>query len=301
MKKFKLLIGIFVLISSISTVFAQQDPQYTQYMYNMNILNPAYAGSKGVTSIGLLGRTQWVGVDGAPKTATLSINGPVGKNVGLGFSVIHDEIGPVKEDNVYADFSYTLNLSEEDKFAFGIKAGATFLNVREVITVDVDPLNVPVSLIAPNFGVGLMYYNDRFYAGLSVPNFIESRYLDKKNGISSTASEKTHYFLTSGYVFDLDENLKLKPSTMLKATPGAPLSIDLSLNLLIQEKVELGLSHRLDDSISGMIGFNVNQDLRIGYAYDYTTSNFGEFNSGSHEIMILFDLNKKKIKSPRFF
>ena len=301
MKKFKLLIGIFVLISSISTVFAQQDPQYTQYMYNMNILNPAYAGSKGVTSIGLLGRTQWVGVDGAPKTATLSINGPVGKNVGLGFSVIHDEIGPVKEDNVYADFSYTLNLSEEDKFAFGIKAGATFLNVREVITVDVDPLNVPVSLIAPNFGVGLMYYNDRFYAGLSVPNFIESRYLDKKNGISSTASEKTHYFLTSGYVFDLDENLKLKPSTMLKATPGAPLSIDLSLNLLIQEKVELGLSHRLDDSISGMIGFNVNQDLRIGYAYDYTTTNFGVFNSGSHEIMILFDLNKKKIKSPRFF
>jgi type IX secretion system PorP/SprF family membrane protein len=301
MKKFKLLIGIFVLISSISTVFAQQDPQYTQYMYSMNILNPAYAGSRGVTSIGLLGRTQWVGVDGAPQTATLSINGPVGKNVGLGFSVIHDEIGPVKEDNLYADFSYTLNFSGEDKFAFGIKAGATFLNVREFTTVDQDPLNVPVSLVAPNFGVGVMYYNDRFYAGLSVPNFIESRYLDTKNGISSSASEKTHYFLTSGYVFDLDENLKLKPSTMLKAAPGAPLSVDLSLNLLIQEKVELGLSHRLDDSISGMVGFQVSQDLRIGYAYDYTTTNFGVFNSGSHEIMILFYLNKKKIKSPRFF
>lgn len=301
MKKFKLLIGIFVLISSISTVFAQQDPQYTQYMYSMNILNPAYAGLRGVTSIGLLGRTQWVGVDGAPQTATLSINGPVGKNVGLGFSVIHDEIGPVKEDNLYADFSYTLNFSGEDKFAFGIKAGATFLNVREFTTVDQDPLNVPVSLVAPNFGVGVMYYNDRFYAGLSVPNFIESRYLDTKNGISSSASEKTHYFLTSGYVFDLDENLKLKPSTMLKAAPGAPLSVDLSLNLLIQEKVELGLSHRLDDSISGMVGFQVSQDLRIGYAYDYTTTNFGVFNSGSHEIMILFDLNKKKIKSPRFF
>ena len=301
MKKIKLLIGFFVLILSTSTVFAQQDPQYTQYMYNMNILNPAYAGSKGVTSIGLLGRTQWVGVDGAPKTATLSINGPVGTNVGLGFSVIHDEIGPVKEDNLYADFSYTLNFSGEDKFAFGIKAGATFLNVREFTTVDQDPLNVPVSLVAPNFGVGVMYYNDRFYAGLSVPNFIESRYLDTKNGISSSASEKTHYFLTSGYVFDLDENLKLKPSTMLKAAPGAPLSVDLSLNLLIQEKVELGLSHRLDDSISGMVGFQVSQDLRIGYAYDYTTSNFGEFNSGSHEIMILFDIKKKKIKSPRFF
>ena len=291
---------IFLMFTAFVS-FAQQDAQYTQYMYNMNILNPAYAGSKGVTSIGLLGRTQWVGVDGAPQTATLSINGPVGKNVGLGFSVIHDEIGPVKEDNLYADFSYTLNFSGEDKFAFGIKAGATFLNVREFTTVDQDPLNVPVSLVAPNFGVGVMYYNDRFYAGLSVPNFIESRYLDTKNGISSSASEKTHYFLTSGYVFDLDENLKLKPSIMLKAAPGAPLSVDLSLNLLIQEKVELGLSHRLDDSISGMVGFQVSQDLRIGYAYDYTTTNFGVFNSGSHEIMILFDLNKKKIKSPRFF
>ena len=301
MKKFKLLIGIFVLILSIPTVYGQQDLQYTQYMYNMNILNPAYAGSRGVTSIGILGRTQWVGLDGAPQTATLSINGPVGKNVGLGFSVIHDEIGPVKEDNVYGDFSYTLTTSEEGKLAFGVKVGATFLNVRDVLTVDPDPLNVPFSQVAPNFGAGLMYYTDRFYAGLSAPNFLETKYLDNKNGIVSTASEKMHYFFTSGYVFDLDENLKLKPSTMLKATTGAPLSVDLSLNLLVQEKVELGLSMRLDDSVSAMVGFQVNQDLRIGYAYDHTTSNFGVYNSGSHEIMILFDLNKKKIKSPRFF
>ncbi|MGL5111245.1 MAG: PorP/SprF family type IX secretion system membrane protein [Flavobacterium sp.] len=300
MKKIKLLIGFFVSIGSMVSVFAQQDPQYTQYMYNMNILNPAYAGSRGALSVAVLGRTQWVGVDGAPKTATFSINGPVGKNLGLGFSVIHDQIGPSKESNAYADFSYTLNLSEENKLAFGIKAGATFLNVREIITVDVDPLNAPINVTAPNFGVGVLYYNEHFYAGLSVPNFIESRYLDKKNGISSTASEKMHYFLTTGYVFELDENMKLKPSAMLKAAPGAPLSVDVSLNLLVQ-KVELGLSVRLDDSMSAMVGFNVNQDLRIGYAYDYTTSNFGEFNSGSHEIIILFDLNKKKVKSPRFF
>ncbi|MGL2994042.1 PorP/SprF family type IX secretion system membrane protein [Flavobacterium sp. TSSA_36] len=300
MKKNNLLIRFFIFILWANTMYAQQDPQYTQYMYNMNILNPAYAGSRGGTSIGLLGRTQWVGVDGAPKTATFSIHGPVGKNVGIGFSVIHDQIGPVKEDNVYADFSYTLHLSQEDKLVFGIKAGATFLNVREFTTIDQDPLNVPINMTAPNFGVGILYYNDHFYAGLSVPNFIETRYLDKKNGIVSTASEKTHYFLTSGYVFDLDENLKLKPSAMIKAAPGAPLSVDLSMNLLVQ-KVELGLSVRLDDSISAMVGFYVNQDIRIGYAYDYTTTNFGQFNSGSHEIILLFDLNKKKVKSPRFF
>lgn len=301
MKLFKLLIGIFVFILFTSTVYSQQDPQYTQYMYNMNILNPAYAGSRGFTSIGILGRTQWVGVEGAPQTATLSINGPVGKNVGLGFSVIHDEIGPVKEDNLYGDFSYTLVTSEESRLAFGIKVGATFLNVREVITVDPDPLNTAISQIAPNFGAGLMFYNERFYAGISAPNFLETRYLDTKNGIVSTASEKMHYFLTTGYVFDLDYNLKLKPSAMVKATTGAPLSVDLSLNLLVQEKVELGLSVRLDDSISAMVGFQVNQALRIGYAYDYTTSKFGNFNSGSHEIMIMFDINKKKMKSPRFF
>lgn len=301
MKLFKLLIAIFVFILFTSVVYSQQDPQYTQYMYNMNILNPAYAGSKEYTTIGILGRTQWVGVDGAPQTATMSINGPVGRNVGLGFSVIHDEIGPVKEDNVYADFSYTIHTSDEGKLAFGVKAGATFLNVREIITVDPDPLNTPINQVAPNFGLGLFYYKERFYVGVSVPNILETRYLDRSNGIVSTASERIHYFATAGYVFDLDYNLKLKPSALVKATTGAPLSVDLSVNMLIQEKLELGLSMRIDDSVSAMVGFQVNNSLRVGYAYDYTTTRFGNFNSGSHEIMLIFDINKKKLKSPRFF
>jgi type IX secretion system PorP/SprF family membrane protein len=301
MKLFKLLIAIFVFILFTSVVYSQQDPQYTQYMYNMNILNPAYAGSKEYTTIGILGRTQWVGVDGAPQTATMSINGSVGRNVGLGFSVIHDEIGPVKEDNVYADFSYTIHTSDEGKLAFGVKAGATFLNVREIITVDPDPLNTPINQVAPNFGLGLFYYQERFYVGVSAPNILETRYLDRSNGIVSTASERIHYFATAGYVFDLDYNLKLKPSALVKATTGAPLSVDLSVNMLIQEKLELGLSMRIDDSVSAMVGFQVNNSLRVGYAYDYTTTRFGNFNSGSHEIMLIFDINKKKLKSPRFF
>lgn len=286
---------------SLTTVFGQQDPQYTQYMYNMNILNPAYAGSKGIPSIGLLGRTQWVGVEGAPKTVTLAMHAPVGKAVGLGLSIIHDEIGPVKEDNVYADFSYTIFTSDEGRLAFGLKVGVTFMDVRELTMVDPDPLNIPINQTSPNFGAGIYYYTNKWYLGLSAPNFLETKHLEKEGGIVSTASEKMHYFLTSGYVFDIADNLKLKPSTMIKATEGAPLSVDLSLNLLVDERVELGLSHRLDDSISGMVGFQVNDDFRIGYAYDYTTSRFGDFNSGSHEIMLLFDFNRKNIKSPRFF
>lgn len=286
---------------SITTVFGQQDPQYTQYTYNMNVLNPAYAGSRGVASIGLLGRTQWVGLEGAPRTMTFSAHAPVGNAVGLGLSVIHDEIGPAKEDNIYADFSYTIFTGEEGRLAFGLKAGVTFLNVRHLNMVDPDPLNMPINETSPNFGAGLMYYNNRFYAGLSAPNFLETRHLEKEAGIVSTASERMHYFLTAGYVFDVADNLKLKPSTMIKATSGAPLSVDLSLNLLVDERIEIGLSHRFDDSISGLVGFQVNDDFRIGYAYDYTTTRFGDFNAGTHEILLLFDFNQKKVKSPRFF
>lgn len=302
MKNMKILLGILTLFS-ISTIFGQQDPQYTQYMYNQNILNPAYAGSKGVLSIGMLGRTQWVGVNGAPETLTLSLHSPISNSVGLGLSVIHDEIGPAKEDNVYADFSYTIQTSDEGNLAFGLKAGFTFLDVRitEGLTSGDILLNEPVNLSTPNFGAGIYYYTQKFYAGLSVPNFLETRHLDSKNGKVTTASERMHYFLTTGYVFDISENVKLKPSAMVKAVTGAPVSIDLSANALINDKFELGLSYRFDDSISGIIGFNVTDDLRIGYAYDYTTSNFGDFNSGSHEVMLLFDFNRKKLKSPRFF
>ncbi len=287
---------------SITTVFGQQDSHYTQYMYNMNVINPAYAGSKGITSIGILGRTQWVGVEGAPKTVTFSLHSPVGKAVGLGLSVIHDEIGPVKEDNVYVDFSYTINTSEEGRLAFGLKGGFSFLDVRELIIVDPDPLNIPIHESSPNFGAGIYYYTNKFYLGVSAPNFLETRHLEKNGGVVSSASEKMHYFLTSGYVFELSDKLKLKPSTMVKATSGAPVSVDLSLNLLIDEKFEVGLSHRFDDSISGMVGFNVNEDFRIGYAYDYTTTKFGDYiNSGTHEIILLFDFNRRNLKSPRFF
>ena len=283
------------------TMFSQQDPQYTQYMYNMNVLNPAYAGSKGVTAIGLLGRTQWVGLDGAPKTTTLSIDSPISDAVGLGFSVIHDEIGPAKENNIYADFSYTIFTGEESMLSFGVKVGATVLDVDFLKTLEPDPLNIPIHQTSPNFGAGVFFNNKNFYVGLSAPNFLETRHLESGDGYVSTASEKMHYFLTSGYVFELNSDLLIKPSVLFKATSGAPLSVDLSTNFLIQQFLELGISYRLDDSVSGIVGLQVTQDFKLGYAYDYTTSNFGEFNSGSHEIVLLFEFNRRNLKSPRFF
>ncbi|TMM30337.1 type IX secretion system membrane protein PorP/SprF [Polaribacter aestuariivivens] len=301
MKSIKYIICVTLLLSS-CWLFGQQDPQYSQYNYNMNVINPAYAGSKGVLSIGVLGRSQWVGLEGAPRTLTLSVNSPVGKSVGLGLSLIADRVGPVVETNLFGDFSYTITTSENSRLAFGIKAGLTSLQVRNLSSNSSnDPLNVPVDKTAPNFGAGAYYYTDKFYAGFSIPNFLKTRYLEKSGGIVSTASEKMHFFLTSGYVFDLYDNLKFKPSTLIRGVKGAPVSVDISANLLWQEKFEFGLSYRFDKSFSGVVGFLLNDNMRIGYSYDQSISNFGNFNFGSHEIMLLIDFNRQKLKSPRFF
>lgn len=297
-----LLFPFFLLI--FSSVVAQQDPQYTQYMYNQNVVNPAYAGSKGTLSLGLLARTQWQGFSGAPQTYTLAVHSPVGEEIGLGLSIIHDEIGPVKEDNIYADFSYSIRFSKERFLAFGTKVGVTMLNVKAVEGLLPDEvLNEPIQKTSPNFGAGVFYYSSHFYAGFSIPNFLKSRHLETKDGVETSASEQMHYFFTSGYVFDINKNLKLKPSTMIKATSGAPLSVDISANALYNDKFELGLNYRIDDSFSALIGFQINDEMRLGYAYDYTTSNLGKFNSGSHEIILTYDFKimKSRLKSPRYF
>lgn len=298
-------LGLFTLL--ISKGYSQQDPQYTQYMYNMNILNPAYAGSQGTLNIGLLGRTQWVSLPGAPRTITAVIHAPVGRNVGLGFSAIADEIGPVKEQNVYVDFSYTIQTSDEGRLALGLKGGLTMQNIdfyKLSIDQEGDPLFAEnLNRTYPNFGVGAFYYNDDFYVGLSMPNMLETRHFEKEAGIISGASEKMHVFLTTGYVFEMSQDLKLKPSVMLKAVNGAPLSIDLSINALLYDTVEAGLSWREGDSVSAMINFLVAENLRLGYAYDYTLTNLGNFNTGSHEVFLLYnlDLSPGNLRSPRFF
>ncbi len=301
MKYIKTVCAIVLLVSQVT--FGQQDPQYTQYTFNMNVINPAYAGSKGTLSLGLLGRSQWVGVKGAPKTVTASVNAPLSKNVGVGLSVIVDQIGPAKEQNVYADFSYSLRLAREKTLAFGLKAGVSFLNVNNLDFLDKKEVrNVPISQTSPNFGFGMFYYTNHFYLGAAVPNLLKTRYMDVDKGKLSSGSEQMHCFITSGYVFELSNHLKLKPSVLLKAVQGAPLSIDMSANILIREKMELGVNYRMDDSVGAVVVFSVSPDMRIGYAYDYTISNLGNYNSGSHEIFLLYDVRQHRGgKSPRFF
>lgn len=285
----------------------QQDPQYTQYMYNMNVINPAYAGSKEHLSFGFLYRTQWVGIDGAPKTGTFFGHLPVSDKVGVGLSVIADQIGPVKETNAYADFSYTLRLAGEHRLAFGIKAGATFHDIGiSYNTIDVIDENDPffaqnINSTTPNVGAGVFYYTDKYYLAFSVPNILNSVHLDA-NGYK-IGSEVSHYFLTGGYVFQVSPNTKLKPSFLVKSAFSAPTSFDVNLNALFFEKFEIGASYRLDDSFSGLVNFAITPSLRIGYAYDSVTSDIKRYAPASHEFMLLFDLNfpKNVSRSPRYF
>lgn len=283
----------------------QQDPQYTQYMYNMNIMNPAYAGSRENLSFGLLYRTQWTGIDGAPQTGTFFGHSPIGNNLGLGLSLIADQIGPVKETNVYADISYTLNLGGDHRLAFGVKAGATFHDVGlvdlDLIDADDPFFNQNINETTPNFGAGFFYYTNKYYLALSVPNLLSSVHLDT-NGFK-IGSETQHYFVTGGYVFDLSPNTELKPSFMVKSAFDAPTSFDVNLNARFFKKFEIGASYRLDDSFSGLVNFAITPSLRIGYAYDAVSSDIKAYAPSSHEVMLLFDINfpKRVSRSPRYF
>jgi|TARA_B110000971_G_scaffold76150_1_gene78199 type IX secretion system PorP/SprF family membrane protein len=285
---------------------AQQDPQYTQYMYNMNIINPAYTGSTEGLAVGALYRSQWVGLDGGPETFTFNIHSPIGKQVGLGLSVISDQIGPVKETNAYVDFSYTIPVGTVTKLAFGIKGGFTFhdIGLADVITIDPnDPFfENNINETTPNIGAGVYFYKpNKYYISASVPNILNGVHLDT-NG-TKIGSETEHFFAAAGYVFDLSENFKLKPHALLKYATDAPLSYDINANVFMYDLVEIGVGYRLQDSFSGMINFQVYDNLRIGYAYDAIRSDLNIVTNSSHEIFINFDLNfsSKVSRSPRYF
>lgn len=306
MKKIQLAALLFLL--ALIDARAQQDPHYTQYMYNMNVMNPAYAGSKENLSFGLLYRKQWVNVDGAPSTFSFSGSTPVGKNVGVGLSLISDEIGPVKEQNAYGDFSYTLNLGGEHRLALGLKAGATFQRIGlnseiapSLPDLDDDAFREDTNNVYLNFGAGFFYYTNRYYIAFSVPNMLKANHLDY-NGIKY-GTETQHYFLTGGYVFDLSPTVKFKPFAMLKSAFNSPSSVDVSTNFLFNEKFEIGATYRVDDSFGAMVNYAINPNLRIGYAYDHIISDLKTVTTSSHEIILLFDLNfpKKVSRSPRYF
>ncbi|OCB76835.1 PorP/SprF family type IX secretion system membrane protein [Flavobacterium crassostreae] len=304
------LILFLVLLSGL--IHAQQDSQFTQYMYNTIQVNPAYAGSRQAMSIFALHRTQWVGLDGAPVTNTASLHTPInGTNVGLGLSVINDRIGPSDESNIAVDFSYSIPTSDSYKLSFGIKGSANLLNVdfNKLHQYDKNDYSFEKNIdnkFSPNVGVGLYWHSDKNYLGISAPNLLETKHFDKYAGtgaISHIARERIHYYITAGHVFDLRSNIKFKPAILTKIVQGAPLQVDLSGNFLFNEKVTLGLAYRWSAALSALVGFQASDSWFIGYGYDLETTRLSNYNSGSHEIFLRYELFNKynKMISPRFF
>lgn len=308
MKKLLLLALIFSTLINYQS-YAQQDSHYTQYMYNTMSVNPAYAGSRGVFSAALLNRAQWVGLDGAPKTQTLTLHSPIGQSekIGLGLSVINDRIGPTQETAIDANFSYNIKVLGGDLY-FGLKATAHLLDVNFSKLQPYngnDPLleNDINNKFSPNAGLGLYYrMGNKWYFGVSAPQLLETSHFDSSS--LSVAKERINLYVIGGYVYSISSDFKLKPTLLLKTVSGAPLQLDVSLNTLIKEQLTLGLAYRLDAAVSGLIGYQFSEGFMFGFAYDKEVTDLGQtkFDKGSFEAFIRFELKKaSKILSPRFF
>ena len=292
---------------NITMSVAQQDAQYTQYMYNTINVNPAYAGSRGVMSVFGMYRAQWVGVEGSPNTAAASIHSPIeNSRVGLGLTVSNDQIGISERNTVSTDFSYTINTSDSYKLSFGLKGSASLLNVdysklNKYDKNDPKFQNNIDNQFSPNIGAGVYYHSDKLYAGVSVPFILETKHFD--DNTNSVAKDALHYYFIGGYVFDVSESTKFKPAFLIKSVKGAPLQVDLTANFMFHDKFVVGGAWRWSAAVSGLVGFQVDSNWFVGYTYDSDTTKLANYNSGSHEIFLRYEFKGKqeKIISPRFF
>lgn len=307
MKKIYILI-ITIVIGSFST-FAQQDAMFTHYMDNTLAINPAYAGSRDALTMMALHRSQWVGFDGAPTTQTLTLHSPVfHPNTGLGVSILNDKIGPVNTTSMYIDFAYRIKF-DHSYLSFGLKSGINLMKVGlEDISLN-DPSDPSYSLdyqssFMPNFGGGLYYYTDRYYLGVSVPKILQNNLFN--NSVNQDLLDAVrHYFFIAGAYFNINDNLKFKPTTFVKVVPAAPVEIDLTGTFILKDKIMAGLMYRTGDAMGVLLGMYLTPQLTLGYSFDWSTTNTtGKYNGGSHEILLRYDffiIQQKKIRSPRYF
>lgn len=309
MKK-NLLITILSIFSL--SVFAQQDPTFTQYMFNTLAVNPAYAGSKNILTTTVLHRSQWIGFEGAPQSQTITLDAPFyEENIGLGGSITNDIAGPVTSTSFNANFSYRIKVTKQSKLAFGINAGMNMIDINlsqlEVHDANEDIFAQDIDYkLTPNFGAGLYYYTDRFYVGASVPKLLKNNFASKDlSSAINEAKQVKHYFVIAGATFNLNDDLKLQPAMQFKVTPNAPIQADITPIVLYQDKIWGGLMYRTGDAMGLLFGMYLTEQLSFGYSFDWSIGNTtGKYNGGSHEIMLRYDFiikPKEKVISPRHF
>jgi type IX secretion system PorP/SprF family membrane protein len=298
---------ILLLLFYSLQISAQQTSLYSQYMFNGLAINPAYAGTHEYLNVTALARKQWIGVDGAPSTMTFSAHTPMKNDkVSLGLLFYGDKIGIFKQYSMNGIYAYKIHLNEKTKLSFGLQAGVTNYVARysELTSKDPNDPNLSqadVSGYSPSFGAGIYYYSEKFYLGLSSPFLLNN--LLKSQQVANSFRMSSTYFLTSGVVLKISDEVKLKPSTLIKYTAGAPVQIDLNTNFLFHEVLWVGASLRNFSSVNFLVQFNVNEQLRIGYDYDLNLNKVSSLYRGSHEIMLnyFFSFSQKNVVTPRYF
>ncbi|WP_194532882.1 PorP/SprF family type IX secretion system membrane protein [Zobellia nedashkovskayae] len=292
------------LAFNMNTAYGQQPPQYTQYMYNTAVLNSGYS-ARGILEATVLHRSQWVGIDGAPETQSLSVQGRLRERVGLGLTIVNDNIGAANDLDVNGTFSYEIPTGYFTKLSLGINAGIDVLKVdwsKGTYQDGQDPIFAEnLNKIRPVFGAGAYFHSSNWYVGVSTHNFLNSQiYSDDQEMVTN---RKSQYYLMAGYVMDLSDNLKFKPAVLTKHVAGAPITVDVSGNFLIKETLVLGLAYRYNDAVSALAGLHIAKSFFLGYSYDYSITGLESYNDGSHEIILKYNLfdAKKRALSPRFF
>lgn len=301
----KIIYTVVLSIGGILGVSAQQESQYTQYMYNTSLFNPAYTGSRGVGSFFGSFRSQWVGLEGAPTNGSISYHTPIPKTKGIaaGGSIFRETIGIEKKTSIAVDVAYTLRF-EKSRLAFGIKGAANLFQINyddlDLARRDVN-MTGNESVFSPNIGAGIYWYTDKYYIGFSVPNMLETTHY--KEGSVSILKNSQHLYLVGGYVFEVSDKVLFKPAILGKMVSGAPMQVDVSANFMFNEKFVLGAAYRWDAAVSALAGFQINERWFIGYSYDFETGGLSKYNSGSHEVFLRYELAKlyKTVVSPRFF
>jgi type IX secretion system PorP/SprF family membrane protein len=298
---FTIAIAMFGTIAS-----AQQEVQFTHYMYNTLTVNPAYAGSKGMLNMSALMRQQWIGIDGAPVTQNFIVHSPiVSKNIGVGLSFLNDKAGPIQQTSLAMDYSYSIQVNQTGKLNVGIKGMLNFVQAN-LSTLKLDQLNDPTfaanpTILAPNVGLGLYYHTDKWYLGASTPKVLETSIAGNSKTIVSKLNR--HYYVIGGYVFDVAADWKMKPAFLAKLTSNAPLSLDASFEAYYKNLISLGVMHRFGDSFGFLCGYQITNQFKVGASFDQTVSRLKNYNNGTFEMFLSYDFTfkKDKIITPRYF
>ena len=281
---------IVLVLLVVNTLYAQQDPSYTLYQYNMNVINPAYAGINDYSEVNINFRSQWVNLEGSPETQSMSFGIPMSDKVGIGLSVVNDNVFVLNETDVYIDFSYKVQLAENTNLYLGLKGGGSFINI-DLNALDImnDPVFTEnVSRFNPNVGIGFLLKGDKYYVNLSAPSLLKSKRYEKDGVVVTNATDKLHAYLGAGYTLSLSNDIDLTPSVMSRFVSGAPISLDITATVDLYKIIELGVSYRLDESVSGIVLIKLADWVHFGYAYEATTTDVKDYSNGTHEVLLRF-------------